>query len=276
MLELRLNILDPVVDHFVICEAGETHSGQPKPFHLDGLLNTRFKTFAPKITYVTVDNLTGQGRDSWSRERFHRALIATGLTAATSSDWVLVSDCDEIVDPQVLRLIKNSPTYADMLRIKFELAFYYYDFNHRVQQGWSVGMSRWGVDKDPNKIRTNSGGEPDTVFNPAGWHFSYFSTAEGVIEKVNAFMHHADPGIKDLPRDANYIRRKMNLGVDLYDRPIEIKRVDLEPTLPKYVLENLHKYWMYTDAKSNLRRDGQLQPDKLTGQDDSERSESTA
>ena len=34
ILELRLNILNPYVDYFVISEASVTHTGNPKPYYL--------------------------------------------------------------------------------------------------------------------------------------------------------------------------------------------------------------------------------------------------
>jgi beta-1,4-mannosyl-glycoprotein beta-1,4-N-acetylglucosaminyltransferase len=34
LLELRLEELWDAIDYFVIAEAGHTHQGQPKPYHL--------------------------------------------------------------------------------------------------------------------------------------------------------------------------------------------------------------------------------------------------
>lgn len=238
MLELRMNILDPVVDHFVVCEAAETHSGQPKPYNF-AAQQARFDRFRHKIVYVQVDDLTGAGRNSWERERYHRARIADGLFDAQPDDWVIVGDCDEIPDPECVGYLKDLPPEADV--IKFELAMYYYDLHHRVQQGWAIGAMRHRRESDPNKIRTCVH-QPWDVYEPAGWHFSYFGGPAQVVQKVDAFMHAADPVIRDLPRDPAYIAAKIQAGVDLYGRDLVIDRVPLADTLPRYVLDHIETY----------------------------------
>src|SRR5678815_1115305 len=135
MLELRFNILNDVVDHFVVCEATETHSGQPKPLNL--LANwDRFKPFHNKLIYVNAGPLSDGQRNSWQREYYHRSCIAKGLTSANNDDFILVSDMDEIPRPEVIAEVKHS----DFQAAKLELDMYYYDMNHRVSQGWAVGM----------------------------------------------------------------------------------------------------------------------------------------
>lgn len=59
-LEVRLRELDPVVDKFIILEAGETFSGLKKPLSFAALKNDpRFKPFMPKIDYRSLDHLEG-------------------------------------------------------------------------------------------------------------------------------------------------------------------------------------------------------------------------
>jgi beta-1,4-mannosyl-glycoprotein beta-1,4-N-acetylglucosaminyltransferase len=235
MLEARLNILDSVVDHFVVCEAAETHSGQPKPFYfLENM--RRFEHFLDKIIYVQVDDLTGPGRNSWQREHFHRECIAQGLTEAQPFDLVIVGDCDEIPNPDVIANLVATNMPGALL----EMEFYYYDLNHRVREGWAIGAMRWGLEHDPNHIRTGAGHHLPHIDN-AGWHFSYFLSPEGVVDKVDAFMHHADVA-RDMPRDPKWVAQQMLAGVDLFGRTIQIDKVPLANNLPKYLLENLEKY----------------------------------
>ena len=54
LLDLRLNILDNYVDHFVIVEGNKTWQNNPKKlrFEID-----KFKKFKNKIIYVPVTNL---------------------------------------------------------------------------------------------------------------------------------------------------------------------------------------------------------------------------
>ena len=55
ILKLRLHILDPLVDRFVIEEATHTFSGLPKDLCFEKN-REMFEEFLPKITYLVVDN----------------------------------------------------------------------------------------------------------------------------------------------------------------------------------------------------------------------------
>lgn len=239
MLELRFNILNDVVDHFVVCEAEETHSGQSKPLNfLDNY--DRFTKWRDKIIYVNAGPLSNGQRNSWQREYYHRTRIAEGLFGAEPQDWVVVSDCDEIPEPGWINRMRVSSFQAH----KFEIDFYYYDFNHRVSQGWAIGAYEWGVEKDPNKIRTcaNDSVKIESYEDCGGWHFSYFGGPQAIIEKHGAFMHHADPHIADLPHDPAYIADKVQASLDLYGRDLVVEHVPTSDTLPRYVLDNADKY----------------------------------
>src|SRR3990167_9547171 len=54
ILEIRLNVLDPYVDQFVIVEADTTFSGLPKPLFYSQQ-EERFKQFAHKIKYCVIN-----------------------------------------------------------------------------------------------------------------------------------------------------------------------------------------------------------------------------
>lgn len=55
LLEIRLNILDPYVDYFVIVEATETFSGYPKPLYYEEN-KERFKKWKDKIIHYVIDD----------------------------------------------------------------------------------------------------------------------------------------------------------------------------------------------------------------------------
>ena len=242
MLETRFHILEDVVDHFVVCEAAETHSGRPKPYHL--LDNKdRFARWYDKLIYVQVDNLTGPGRNSWERERYHRAQIASGLTGAAPDDWIIVGDCDEIPSPEAVAELKHRDW---MNRAKLELAMYYYDANHRVEMGWAIGAYHHAVEGDPNRIRTCADGLAVPFMPPGkvncGWHFSWFGGAQAAVEKADAFMH-ANDVAAHLPRDPVYIADKIAAGQDLFERAdFHIVSVPLSNGLPQYILDHLDYY----------------------------------
>lgn len=239
MLETRMHILDPVVDNFVVCEAGQTHSGQPKPYYLQRAIDhsARFNSFLDKLIYVKVDDLTGPGRNAWEREYFQRSCIARGLVDARPDDLVIVADCDEIPNPDTIKALvdTNSPG------AKLEMTVYYYDLNHQVYEGWAIGALRWRMEKEPNYIRRLVGHADARRLWNCGWHFSYFNGAQAILEKIEAFMHHNDVA-RDVPRDASWIKQRIDAGQDLYARNLPIEYVPLSDTLPIYILEHVDYY----------------------------------
>lgn len=238
MIELRLNMLRDVVDVHVIVEAGETHSGLPKPNIVGTALQSgRFDAFSDKIVYVRVERL--QGDHSWAREHFHRQQIEGYLHYnARPDDWVIVGDVDEIPYAEAVTRVIESGADAAAL----ELALYYYNLSNRVQMGWGIGMCRWRVQQDANKIRTCQFDGADMITVPhAGVHLSYFMQPEQVVEKLNAFMHHADVA-RDVPRDPAWISERMHAHEDLFDRTTVLEHITPNGDVPEYMRKHADKY----------------------------------
>ena len=102
ILDIRLTELDPLVDYFVLVEATRTFTGKPKPlYYADN--RGRYERFAQKIIHVVVDDLPLDAESHWAREAFQRDAIMRGLTQARPDDRIIISDCDEIPKPALLR-----------------------------------------------------------------------------------------------------------------------------------------------------------------------------
>jgi beta-1,4-mannosyl-glycoprotein beta-1,4-N-acetylglucosaminyltransferase len=71
LLNLRFNILDNFVDHFVIVESNRTWQNNKKKFNFD--INN-FKKFSDKIIYTKVEDMP-DGENPWLRENFQRNII---------------------------------------------------------------------------------------------------------------------------------------------------------------------------------------------------------
>ncbi|MDE6220450.1 MAG: glycosyltransferase, partial [Lachnospiraceae bacterium] len=105
ILKIRLNVLDPVVDRFVISEATETFSGLKKPLYYEEN-KEMFVEFQDKIIHVVVDD-TPRGADWGTHERdtFQKNAVTRGLKDCTDDDIVIFSDLDEIPNPDKIREI---------------------------------------------------------------------------------------------------------------------------------------------------------------------------
>ena len=73
LLELRLNILDKIVDHFVIVEGNKTWQNNSKELKFD---IKKFQKFRNKIIYIPVTDLP-EGQDPYLRENFQRNFTKT-------------------------------------------------------------------------------------------------------------------------------------------------------------------------------------------------------
>ena len=100
MIDLRLNILNDYVDHFIISEARFSHSGAKKEIKFD--IN-KFPKFKDKITHLIVDNdptdnnseLNDRSK-SIKRISYQRDHISSILNKFSGDDYIIHSDNDEI------------------------------------------------------------------------------------------------------------------------------------------------------------------------------------
>ena len=105
LLELRLEELWDTVDYFVIAEAGHTHQGSPKPYHLLDENWDRFEKYHSKIRHIKVDDMPNTA-NSWENENHQRRSLQRGLTDMQPEDLIITGDADEIVRPEIIELIK--------------------------------------------------------------------------------------------------------------------------------------------------------------------------
>ena len=120
LLNLRLNILDKYVDYFVIIEGNKTWQNNPKKLKFD--IN-KYEKFKHKIIYIKVTDLP-DGKDPYLRENYQRNSILKGLINSKEDDLIIISDLDEIPNPNSLKYFKKKMKYAC-----FQQSHFYYKFN---------------------------------------------------------------------------------------------------------------------------------------------------
>ena len=193
ILEIRLHELDPVVFKFILVEATRTHSNEAKPLVYD-MNRERFSAFKDKIIHIIVEDLPQDG-DPWVLENFQRNAIMRGLTEAHPNDLVVIADVDEIPSSFILDAVRScdGPTSPTWLYSRF----FNFKFNWEFQGLWKhpqvVRMAQLmpGLDEavTPQQVRMGAMRPYHTKIENAGWHCSFFSDAEGVMQKVQAFTH---------------------------------------------------------------------------------------
>ena len=95
LVELRLNLLSKIVDYFVIVESNRTWQNNFKEIRFD---LKKFESFKNKIIYIPVTEMP-DGDNPYVRENFQRNCILRGLIDAKEDDYIMISDADEIPNP---------------------------------------------------------------------------------------------------------------------------------------------------------------------------------
>jgi beta-1,4-mannosyl-glycoprotein beta-1,4-N-acetylglucosaminyltransferase len=184
LLELRLKTLGEVVDRFVLCESPYTFRGNPKPLHF-AESGKRFASWQHKIVALVCPQMPCG--NAWENEVNQRDFLSQALADCRDDDLILLSDVDEIPDPQ---LVARRPTAKLVLGHRQRVSRGY--VNHVATNATWIGtrafvagslfrLGRFQV------IRSLPAEELEIV--EGGWHFSYLGGAEAVRRKLMSYAH---------------------------------------------------------------------------------------
>ena len=256
LLELRLETLWSYVDYFVIVESVYTISGNPKPLNYKPAL---FEKYLSKIRYLVVTDYPEGLSDAWRNERFQRNYIANGLLDAKPTDWVMISDVDEIPRPEAIALF--NPT--QFKRGDFEQDAYAYYLNNRCQQNGENVL--WYGSKITTynhfqhffkcaesvrsfKIKGVLGfiyrkllkKQSIQIIQHGGWHFTWIASIEKIILKIESYAHqeYNRPEYKD----PIVIQAKIAAGEDILNPHSRCERQALDGQFPVVLIKNTAKY----------------------------------
>jgi len=231
VLELRLTLLDPYVDRFVLVESEVNHKGDVKEMFFEKNAE-RFSKWMHKLTRVVVRaDESPTDPDPWSREKFQRECILRGLEGGASADGtfqvpvpsdaiVMVSDVDEI--PDMTRVNKTHAVNSVHMWM-FEYSFRYL-FTGEPWFGTVITNCELMKRMGPNYFRSNRWKFP--VIQYAGWHLSSFGDAAHVVNKHLTFAHWKDKRPVDMTTEnfENFIKHGIHTDgtTKLVPRPQEV------------------------------------------------------
>jgi beta-1,4-mannosyl-glycoprotein beta-1,4-N-acetylglucosaminyltransferase len=236
LLDIRLNIMAPYVDYFVISEATITFSGKPKPLYF--LENKeRYLEFKNKIIHVIVDDTPTIG-DQWDREIFQRECLLRGLESCNSNDMVISSDLDEIPNPTILEKCKKS--LANGIIYTPEQKMYYYYLNFLIKDKIWLGskICRYETIKKES-VRSVRDTKTGVHIKNNGWHFSFMGGIDLIIQKIEAFSHQEYN--TDNVKDNLETRISENKDI-LCAHNLEFITVPIDDSYPEYIRNNQDKY----------------------------------
>lgn len=260
ILKLRLNILNPIVDKFIIEEATVTFSGEPKELCFEKNKEL-FREFLPKIEYIVVDN-SPVDTTTHLRDKFQKNALEKGLAGASEDDVIILSDVDEIPNPKALKeIIKNFDKnkvyhlaqrmfycYLNMEEVSGNLLSITGEFPDVERRMWlgSKVFSKKSIPEDGIiQLREACVTSKDAVrVADGGWHFGYMgntgekNVAKRIGTKVVAAAHQEYNDEILLAEAAD----RLLLGQDMFGREARFERVEVDESYPEYLLAHREEY----------------------------------
>lgn len=257
LLEIRLNVLNDVVDKFVLVEATKTHAGQDKPLYFEEN-KARFEKFNDKIIHIIIDDYP-EYETSWTYENHQRNCITRGLVECKDEDIILISDLDEIPNPEIIS--KYSKTDGIKL-LEQNMYYYFVNYTNVTYPVWRMGTKMLSYKDFFNSLdnikigyneflieKLNQGTTPTKIrlykkvkhIKNAGWHFSYCGGIDAIAYKIKSFSHQEFNSEEFT--DKEEIKKRIENGEDIFRRKgFKYEAVKLDSTFPQYILDNKEKY----------------------------------
>ncbi len=282
ILDIRLNVLNEYIDHFVIVESKYKHDGSVKGKNFD---IEQFSKFKNKITYIYVDeepkkllniNISNDEdkknknllHNTYLRENSQRNMINEGIHNALPDDLIIVGDIDEIPKLNNLKFnnLKNKILVFQQKMFYYKLNLFYKELVWNGSRACSkkrLKSPQWLRNMKNKKypfwrfdtILSNKKYSNIEFVEDGGWHFTNIRKAEDLEKKLLGFLHHVDYENSGLKLDDLKIMMKekrvmynhsLDKKVDKWGKGEKLIKTELNE-MPNYVKENLHKFKAWLD-----------------------------
>ena len=281
ILDIRLNVLDKYVSHFIICEANFNHNGTKRDLRFE--INN-FQKFRKKITYIPLDKQPENLRivnqndsvvvknskildNALLRENFQRNFLQNKIKDFHEDDLIIISDVDEIPNLQNFKY-KKKITFFEQKMFYYKLNLIHPDFlwygskickkKHLISPQWlrNIKNNRYSLFRLDTLFSKKKYIDKYYVKN-GGWHFSNLKDADNIELKLKSYLHHTDYEFEELGKNKiEYLIQNNKTIYDMYGDKTskkfgDNKRKNLEKyeidKLPTYIKNNLNKYKDWID-----------------------------
>ena len=277
LLELRLNLLNNFVDYFVIVESAITFQGEEKDFFFEKN-KKRFSKFENKIIHFKVDKykidfvklpyfLNPINKDQqvinkiykflddcshfdkeketwWCNDFFQRECIWRAIAEANPNigDLILLSDVDEIPNPEIILTAKRKIIYDEVFYFQQHEFCYYLNYYH--SSNW-IGTSCFLFSElavtSMNAVRAvakSPSVDSLQIISNAGWHFTSMGSVAAIKNKITSWSHKEFNNAATL----NNIEYNVKHGYDIFRRPGfgKLECISISSNiLPAYLVNNI-------------------------------------
>lgn len=270
LLETRLNVLDPIVDKFVIMESNLTFSGLSKELNF-GKNKDRYSKFLDKIIHVVVDDTPNQFLDisknlkeeiskddicfnkilksmfkyshwnksemHWNRDFFHRECVLRGLVDCQDDDIIILSDLDEIPSKDTLLELFKNVEHGKFYHLMQNMYHYYVNVR-KVERWFGSKVCRYSYIKNTESNYMRISKHDGTQIENGGWHLTFLGGVEKVKEKIRSYGHQ-ELNRPDILASVEY---NIKTNKDIFYRPDSYYDIDFELEYPDYLKVELKKF----------------------------------
>lgn len=261
ILKLRMEILDPYVDYFVLEESTVTFSGEDKKM-IFAQNRQLFDKFKDKIRYVAVTDSPMSGVTTHERDKYQKNQLIRALSDCQPEDIIIFSDVDEIPNPDTLLQVIEHFDAGKIYHLAQRMFYCFLNMEEISGNLLSITGEFPGVEKKqwlgtkvcsfgslpPEGIvylREVSPTDPKSVrVADGGWHFGYMggdgerNVAKRIGIKVQAAAHQEYNNNRYL----NEAVDRLLCGEDIFGRSAQFKRVEIDETYPVYLREHQEEY----------------------------------
>ncbi|MBR3602273.1 MAG: glycosyl transferase GT17 family protein [Lachnospiraceae bacterium] len=259
ILKMRMEIMDPIVDKFVIEEAAYTFSSEPKPLYFQENKQL-FKKWEDKIIHIVVDECP-VGIEPHDMDHFQKDHLLKGLEQCKEDDICIFSDVDEIPNPDTLvelfPKMEQGKIYHLAQRMFYcflnaeevsgKLLSYSGEFEGVERPMWlGTKVFHYGTLRGRGfwDLRTKEAKINGVRVPNGGWHFGYMGgngerdLAKRIGDKVVAAAHQEYNSEEILMQ----VTDRIMTGQDIFGRDAKFECVEIDDTYPKYLLEHIDEY----------------------------------
>lgn len=247
ILEKRLQYMDPYIDHFVICEAPTTFTGNEKPFYFEENKD-RFSKWIHKIIHIKTKPLgegfwdsdinrarivdfSDEGKRTeetfkfWEREGQQRSAIEEEIKKFSDDDIIIFSDVDEVPNMSKIDLNNIRDDIYVCKQYIFRYSIEYMDKIDAYHFGTFICLNKNAKKEGLVEMKYNKWNYKS--IEDCGWHFTKFGGEKTALEILKSYSHANDRNGEEL----------FNNKLDQYGNPLIETPKEIKDLIPKIFLD---------------------------------------
>ena len=272
LLDIRLKLLDDIVDKVILIESTRTFTLTKKRLFYNENKN-RYSKYKNKITHIIVDdspallnkffvhkpksifwllkNKKSIFLNAHDIDFYQKNQVSKGLENCDENDILILSDLDEIPNPSIFKDLENLKKGRNAL----ELDLYCYFLNGKVFDKESKTNIKWtgpsitkfkyfrSFHDERHGARNSFKNNKKLQFKKiqdAGWHFTYLGGLKSLNLKIKSTAH-TELNTRSINTQSN-LKNLIDSGVFVGNKKWKAIYKPLESLFPDYLCSIFHEY----------------------------------